>query len=186
MSCVVWLCRVRNGRAHVHDSARSHAGCSITHDDYVWAEISGWDSRGTADQCGPQVGHLLGCVHIKGCTKYNMLWLVWVRCICTGSQAESECRVFMPTITVLLHSSSAVFCSQALSDELCIRSRAHHNVLSGSAYWLQGVLLQNQCVVHVRSPADSLTMGSDNRYWLCRMCHSVNLQYSSDWHAFWA
>jgi len=37
MRCVVWLCRVRKGRVHVHDSA-THAGCSITHDDYVWAE----------------------------------------------------------------------------------------------------------------------------------------------------
>jgi len=49
MRCVVWLCRVRKGRVHVHDSA-THAGCSITHDDYVWAEVSGRDSRGTADQ----------------------------------------------------------------------------------------------------------------------------------------
>ena len=50
LSREIWLCRDRKGRVHVYDSTGSHAGWPITHDDYVWAEVSGRDSRGTTDQ----------------------------------------------------------------------------------------------------------------------------------------
>lgn len=54
--------------------------------------------------------------------------------------------------------------SKTLSCELSICSCAQHDVLLGSTYRLQGVLLQNRCVVHVTRPADSLTMGTDSGY----------------------
>ncbi len=100
-----------------------------------------------------------------------------VHCICRGSLAASECHVVMLTNTILLRPSSAVSSSKALSFP-------HVSTICCGAQLIDCKMLWYRTGVSYMWRAGQVHWQG---YWLLSscMCHSVDLQCSSDWHAFY-